>query len=165
MDRKPQKRAKELHPLSHDHHHGLLLCWKIRQGLKKNIDPERIMKYAREFFRDSLEQHFYEEEKFLFPLLGLDHPMIKKACKDHKRLRRLFLDENDLLKTSSLIEEELEAHIRFEERELFNQIQKVAGEDELDRMNKKLHPRHKAEPLPQWPDQFWNTHHNQIKRD
>lgn len=160
MERKPQKRAKELHPLSHDHHHGLLLCWKIRQGLKKDIDPERIMKYARAFFTDSIEQHFYEEEKFLFPLLGRDHPMIKKACKDHNRLKRLFLSENDLLKACSLIEEELEAHIRFEERELFNEIQRLAVEGELGKVHKKLHPRNKVGPLAQWPDPFWNKKPN-----
>lgn len=36
------KRTKALQPLSRDHHHGLLLCWKIRQGIKLNVEPERI---------------------------------------------------------------------------------------------------------------------------
>jgi len=40
----PIKRNEALKPLSRDHHHGLLLCWKIRQGIKLNIEPERIKK-------------------------------------------------------------------------------------------------------------------------
>ena len=33
----PIKRSEYLKPLSRDHHQGLLLCWKIRTGLKKGI--------------------------------------------------------------------------------------------------------------------------------
>jgi len=36
--KKPIKRDKVLQPLSHDHHQGLLLCWKIRTGIKKGIE-------------------------------------------------------------------------------------------------------------------------------
>jgi len=38
----PIKRSIALQPLSREHHHGLLLCWKIRTGLKKGIDIDRI---------------------------------------------------------------------------------------------------------------------------
>ncbi|CDF79955.1 hypothetical protein BN863_22430 [Formosa agariphila KMM 3901] len=34
-DKKPLKRHKSLQPLSRDHHHGLLLAWKIRADLRK----------------------------------------------------------------------------------------------------------------------------------
>ena len=40
MTTKPLKRHAGLVELSRDHHHGLLLSWKIRQGLKKEIEPE-----------------------------------------------------------------------------------------------------------------------------
>ena len=40
MQHKPQKRHKALQPLSREHHHGLLLSWKIRSGFnKKGIIP------------------------------------------------------------------------------------------------------------------------------
>jgi len=57
--------------------------------------------------------------------------MVKKAIAQHQRLRRLFNDINDIEKSLSLIEEELEQHIRFEERVLFNEIQKIATEKQL----------------------------------
>ncbi len=155
MEKKPIKREKALQPLSRDHHHALLLSWKIRQGLKRDIAPERIMSYAREFFNQSLKRHFYEEEKFLFPLLGLEHPLIKKACKEHRRLKRLFFTEKNFLKASSLIEEELEAHIRFEELGLFKEIQKKAAGKELRLVAKKLHVRSDNPPLEEWSDPFW----------
>ena len=41
----PIKRSEFLKPISREHHHGLLLCWKIRAGLKKGIEPERIKLY------------------------------------------------------------------------------------------------------------------------
>ena len=37
MHPKPQKRHKALQPLSREHHHGLLLSWKIRTGFSKDI--------------------------------------------------------------------------------------------------------------------------------
>ena len=50
MKSKPIKRHKALQPLSRDHHHGLLLSWKIRAGFSKNIEPNRILYKGKQFF-------------------------------------------------------------------------------------------------------------------
>ena len=65
--------------------------------------------------------------------MNSDQVIIKKAISQHKRLHRLFIDlnTNTLSKSLSLFEEELEQHIRFEERVLFNEIQEIATEEEL----------------------------------
>lgn len=151
---KPIKRNKSLQPLSRDHHHGLLLCWKIRTALKKGIDINRIKDYSNWFYANSLRHHFDDEEKLLFPLLGKDHELIKKALADHRRLRRLFKDERDTERSLSLIEEELDSHIRFEERILFNEIQESVGRELLEEVNRKLHPEVK-DPDAAWHDHFW----------
>ncbi len=39
---KPIKRSVALKPLSREHHHGLLLSWKIREGFNRNVEIERI---------------------------------------------------------------------------------------------------------------------------
>lgn len=39
------KRHAALVQLSRDHHYGLLLCWKLKEGLKKEIEVERMSKY------------------------------------------------------------------------------------------------------------------------
>ena len=128
----PIKRNEFLKPISREHHHGLLLCWKIRTGLKKNVAPERIKKYVDWFFEHHLLPHFEIEELYIFPILSNEHELVKKALSEHRRLARLCNSKNELLKNLNLIEEELESHIRFEERVLFNEIQEVANKTQLE---------------------------------
>ncbi len=128
---KPIKRHEGLKTLSREHHHGLLLCWKIRAGIKKNIELSRIKKYADWFYNTHLIPHFEAEEKYFFPILGNENELIKKALSEHRRLKRLFEDISDLHKSLGQIEEELERHIRFEERAVFNEIQKKATQTQL----------------------------------
>ena len=64
MDNKPLKRHKALQPLSRDHHHGLLLSWKIRSGFKKNIDVERIKVYADWFYIREFPVSYKEGKDF-----------------------------------------------------------------------------------------------------
>ncbi len=131
MNHKPQKRHKELQPLSREHHHGLLLSWKIRAGFSKNIEPKRIKAYADWFFENHLIPHLEKEEAYIFTILNEDNDLIKRAMADHRRLKRLFTESDIEAKTLSKIEEELDKHIRFEERVLFPEIQKVATEAQL----------------------------------
>lgn len=135
---KPIKRHINLQPLSRDHHHSLLLCWKIRMGFSKGIEPVRIKHYTDWFFEYHVRPHFEMEEKHVFPILRSDDHLVKKAISEHRRLARLFKESRNIPKYLSLIEEELEQHIRFEERVLFNEIQKVATEQQLGIIS-KLH--------------------------
>ncbi|MBN7813538.1 hemerythrin domain-containing protein [Algoriphagus sp. H41] len=133
MEKKaPLKRDPALRHLSHDHHHGLLLCWKIRQGFKLGIEPARMKNYCEWFWTSYLNPHFEEEEKVIFPVLPEDDPLIKQALTEHKRLRKLFSSWENPEKTLGQIEEELEKHIRFEERILFPEIQKKATTEQLE---------------------------------
>lgn len=131
MKIKPIKRDKALQGVSREHHHGLLLCWKIRTGFSKGIAEGRIKKYVGWFYETHLIPHFKLEEDYIFPILGNDHELVKKALSQHKRLHRIFTETETLSKSLSLIEEELEQHIRFEERVLFNEIQKTATKKQL----------------------------------
>lgn len=132
MHHKPQKRHKALKPLSREHHHGLLLSWKIRAGFSKEVNPKRIRAYADWFFENHLIPHFELEETHIFPILSNDeNELVKRALAEHRRLKRLFEEREDDTKTLSKIEEELDKHIRFEERVLFPEIQKVATEEEF----------------------------------
>jgi iron-sulfur cluster repair protein YtfE (RIC family) len=67
-------------------------------------------------------------------------------------LKSLFEDIEEPRKSLFLIEEELEKHIRFEERVLFEKIQKVATEDEL----KVIEQHHLSESFEEnKEDEFW----------
>lgn len=149
---KPIKRHTSLQPLSREHHHGLLLCWKIRTGLKNGVEPQRMKNYADWFFKHHLAAHFQVEEQQLFPILGLKNEMVQQAMAEHRRLRELFKSKTDLKTVLGLIEAELDHHIRFEERVLFNEIQKLANEVQLQ----LLVEIHQEVPEPEhWEDVFW----------
>ncbi len=132
-ENKPLKRSAALRPLSIDHHQGLLLCWKIRTGIKKRIDPERISSYVGWFYKNHLLPHFEIEELHVFPVLGMDHELVKRAMGEHRIMRTLLppISTNEKLAQAA---EVLESHIRFEERRLFEQIQLVATLKELEQI-------------------------------
>lgn len=155
---RPLKRHPALIPLSQDHHFGLLLCWKIRTGFKKTIPPERIAAYATYFYKEHLKPHFEAEELYVFSLVEEKNEMRKKAESQHRRIRRLVrklsLEPEKLKITLGLIEEEVESHIRFEERTFFPYIQNHQDEAGLEQLKLKLEEIHQEIPE-NWEDKFW----------
>lgn len=132
----PIKRSKAFIQLSKDHHFGLLLVWKIRQDLAKVSPAVKISKYVMEFFDDELKAHFKEEEDYLFNKLAATDPLRVQAEGEHRAIcnliesiRRNETDKALLGQFGDL----LEAHIRFEERTLFNHLQEhmSAADQEL----------------------------------
>ena len=92
------------------------------------------------------------EEKYVFPILETENELVKRALTEHRRLKRLFKQTTNIEKSLVLIEEELEAHIRFEERILFVEIQKIATQDQLA----KIKEIHIEEPFTENNDDpFW----------
>ena len=150
--KKPIKREKALQPLSHDHHQGLLLCWKIRTGIKKGIELQRIKTYTNWFYKTHLIPHFEIEEAWIFPILGNEHELVKKALTEHRRIKSICESTEDQERNLSLLEEELESHIRFEERILFNEIQTAASAEDLLMITEK---HIESEFLENTDDQFW----------
>ena len=155
---KPLKRHPALVPLSKDHHFGLLLCWKIRTGVKKEVAPDRIARYVSYFFENHLKRHFEEEEQHIFTLLPETNDKRKKAERQHRKLGRLAQklslvpEKTDV--TLGQIEEELEAHIRFEERELFPYLQGSMEESELEQLKQTIEEVHDPQQE-KWADEFW----------
>ncbi|UNY98799.1 hemerythrin domain-containing protein [Zhouia spongiae] len=152
MKRTPLKRHKALQPLSREHHHGLLLSWKIRSGFKKGIAPERIKNYADWFYKNYLIPHFKTEEEHIFPVLGIDHKLVERALEDHQELHLLFEQITDLSNVLHRIEQKLDDHIRFEERILFPEIQKTAGDEQMNEIEKIHHAIPFKDNL---HDEFW----------
>jgi iron-sulfur cluster repair protein YtfE (RIC family) len=151
MEKKPLKRIKELRPFSIDHHQGLLLCWKIRTGLKKSVYLQRIGAYTSWFYMNHLLPHFALEEQHMFPILGKGHDLVEKAIADHQAIRMLMEDtfSKDVLEQ---LADRLEAHIRFEERVLFEEIQNIATASQID-IIERVHGGGKFEE--NTTDEFW----------
>jgi hemerythrin-like domain-containing protein len=149
----PIKRSRQLSPLSRDHHQGLLLAWKIRQGIKNGTDKIIIADYIKWFWLNELEEHFREEEEILAPYLK-DNEMIQRMFKEHHRIKSIIhndhlVDEGSLTELALLVND----HIRFEERELFPLAEKMIKEEDLDRIELDLIKEKKTCGV--WENEFW----------
>ena len=156
-DHTPLKRHHAIVSFSKDHHFGLLLVWKIRQGLNRVINAERISNYVLFFFKEDLKKHFKEEEQLLFCKLPVDDVLRKQAEADHQVINQLVgairENKNDTVLLNQLADE-LEKHIRFEERELFNHLQNNIKEHDLEVIEKRFSNNSKAIDG-KWKDNFW----------
>ena len=157
---KDQTPIKSLHAIvsfSKLYHFGLLLAWKIRQGLEKAVNAERISKYVVYFFKADLEKHFKDEEQLLFCKLPESDSLRKLAEADHQSIYNLVNDidknKNDT-KLLSQLANELETHIRFEERELFNHLQNKITPEDLQLIEKRT-PNSGKSIDEEWEDVFW----------
>jgi hemerythrin-like domain-containing protein len=155
----PIKRHPAIVQFSREHHFGLLLTWKIRQGLKKNIDPKRIADYVLFFFNEDLKTHFAEEERSLFSKLEDADALKQRALQEHVEINGL-MDAIRVNKTSPEllvnIADALDKHIRFEERVLFNHLQSLLTEAELAALAQE-HPVKTTDTDAGWNDHFWVT--------
>ncbi|WP_159024111.1 hemerythrin domain-containing protein [Formosa sp. L2A11] len=151
-DKKPLKRHKALQPLSREHHQGLLLSWKIRTGLKKGIEFDRIKTYANWFYKVHLIPHFNMEETHVFSILEEGHTCRQQAIREHKQLEKLFSLHSNLEDNLIDIADTLEQHIRFEERILFPEIQKIATETQI-KLIEEIH--YETDFEDNLTDEFW----------
>lgn len=127
------KRDPSLIPLSHDHHQGLVLAFRIRHGLGPSgqaWEAQSPADHAREtvaFFRRDLVPHFQAEEEAIFPALEPylrpGERVVAELREEHVRLRALVggleAGTGDVAGTLRAFGELLEQHIRKEERDLF----------------------------------------------
>ena len=155
--KKPIKRNPAIVTFLKDHHFALLLVWKIRQGLKKEIEPSRIINYVAHFFDTDLIFHFEEEETLLFSKLPSDNLLRLQAEEEHKLIKfeidALRKNSDDKMGIENFANI-LEKHIRFEERELFNYLQEIFSEDELSEIAEAMEARTREHEIA-WKDEFW----------
>ena len=143
------KRHKSLQSLSHEHHQGLMLAQLIKsgspeyKGLPNTVEGK--VQHTIKFFEENLVPHFNKEEKILFTISKNKNAEIDRLINElifqHKAIYLLI---NKLRKSSEpKIELNelgmlLESHIRKEERELFQGIQNVFSENEMEKLEKDL---------------------------
>ena len=159
MNPKPQRRHQAIVSFSKEHHFGLLLSWKIRNGLAHGIDEKRISDYLLYIFKEDILQHFHDEETLLFSRLPAGDPMIAKAIEGHQVLRTLALEIEQSKSEAVLLNkfaDELEDHIRYEERILFNYLQEKIVPDELEEIAQRFSNNSRLIDE-QWKDCFWEN--------
>ncbi|GAB2991572.1 hemerythrin domain-containing protein [uncultured Cyclobacterium sp.] len=156
---KPLKRHPAFVPVSRDHHFGLLLVWKIRQGREKGIAPDRLFNYVKYFYATHMEPHFSLEESVIFSYMAKNDLLRKEVESQHRDIREAYKElsgfqKDDLLNKLDEFCQMVEAHIRFEERKLFQYMQVELLKKELEEMEEKVAAIHK--PVTEdWEDKFW----------
>lgn len=159
---KPLKRNENLVWLSRDHHQGLLLIWKTRQGLNNGTSLRDIASYVHFFWMHALEPHFRDEERLLFPVLSQDDAKRCLAAAQHAYIQRLveiMMEDREMLCNAVFQEfgEMLERHIRFEERVLFPYIEQKIGGEQLNHIGWQLEQSHAVNFKDEWHHEFWKT--------
>lgn len=138
------KRHPALVVLSEDHHHELVQARRLLAAA--NAGPEERLlvasAYVELFFTETVE-HFRREEETVFPLYArqpaANAALLERILREHMELHGLAralrseaaagdVSGETLAELGSL----LRAHVRLEERELFEDLQRVVPAAELD---------------------------------
>lgn len=120
-------RVPELRDLSDDHHTGLVLARRCREAGRPETElaPKLVWEEVHAAFSGHLEPHFQIEEQHLLPALEVigESSLADRIRQDHAELRALLQSEAPNEELVQRFGQLLEAHIRYEEREVFEETQ------------------------------------------
>ena len=131
-------RDKSLVPLSHQHQKALALCVRIDRA--QPIPGRDLPAWQAEIeqrFEQEIKIHFSAEEQVLFPAANRFpelSPLVEELIADHASLREWFSEAKARRMTAETMPafaEQLSAHIRKEERQLFERLQQLMNEEQL----------------------------------
>lgn len=138
-------RDKHLIPLSHQHQHALALCVRIERA--SPIEEANVAAWQAEIaqiFHGEIQVHFAAEEQVLFPAARRFAelvPLVEELLSDHVWLRGQFTRATTEIMTPEEIRAlagRLSAHIRKEERQLFQHLQERMSSEEMARIGRTL---------------------------
>jgi hemerythrin superfamily protein len=138
-------RDKSLIPLSHQHQHALALCVRIdRASPIRKADLKAWQEEVAGIFRTEIGIHFAAEEQVLFPAarrLKELVPLVEDLLADHVWLRERFAQaeaRNMSAEDLPAFARRLSAHIRKEERRLFQRLQELMSQEGLADLGRQL---------------------------
>jgi iron-sulfur cluster repair protein YtfE (RIC family) len=138
-------RDKALIPLSHQHQRALALCVRIDRAQPiRAADLDPWQSEIQQQFQQEVQFHFAAEEGILFPVAKTFPelvPLVEELISDHGRLRASFAQAGSRqMNAENLVgfAQEFSAHIRKEERQLFEGLQLLLKPEEMIRLGAKL---------------------------
>lgn len=145
------KRDPALQPLSRDHHQALFVAQRLRRAEGREAAAAEFLAFWREHGR----RHFQVEEEVLFPAwaereTGYDEQMVLRALGDHHAVRlaaRRAAASRATLEELRELGTRLNAHVRFEEREMFPEIEAALDRDELGALAEEIERAEAGEPI------------------
>jgi hemerythrin-like domain-containing protein len=154
---RPIKRSTHIVKLSKDHHFSLLFCWKIRSGIRSDIEQDRIIGYIQYFWTHHMQPHFLAEERILFS--QINSSQVQKAVNEHltiaDQIKKLNATEANLKEQLSILVDLVDRHVRYEERVLFPLLEQVMSEEQLISVEKQLEAIHDTTLKDDYGDEFW----------
>ena len=128
------KRSPALLALSREHHTALSLSVRIARMADAEAEAALLIRVPAVFDAE-LEPHFQEEEQGLLPALVAagELALVTRTLAEHGAMRNLMthIRSGDVV-SLKLFGQQLAAHVRFEERELFATAQDVLSADYLN---------------------------------
>ncbi len=157
------KRDQALQPLSRQHHQGLLVSLFLSNGLKKGVATKPMRDFILQFWQDDLLKHFEAEEQVLVPFAkpyAILEPLITRMLLEHQQIVLLINRINnearaEQLETIKEFADKLEQHIRFEERELFEQMQITLSAEDMSVLNFAFSAQTEKDFCVRYPTKFW----------
>jgi len=137
------KRSEQLAPLSRDHHVALEIALRLRRAEQGDV-AAAVARFA-DYWAEHGADHFEQEERALLPALPLDDVELQAGSvrirSEHKALRaraqEVLADPRDAAGARAL-GEALDAHVRYEERELFPLVEERLDGDALDALGRAI---------------------------
>jgi hemerythrin-like domain-containing protein len=148
-------RDKNLVSLSRQHQHALALCVRIGRGLKV-ADADRAPWQAEiaSLYESEIRFHFDAEEIVLFPAarrFATLTSLVDELIEDHRALREYVtrakageLGQGELLAFA----QRLSAHVRREERQLFEECQRLMSRQEMDELGRGIEEYFRTSGMP-----------------
>ncbi len=133
------KRDEALAPLSRQHHQVLYRAMRLKRTEDLSLRDDALSFFAEE------DRHFGVEERVLLPAWLAwasegDHAMARRVAEEHLAIRIALRELSAEAEPAALnrFGELLEAHVRFEERELFPRIEEDLSEAQLEELGAEL---------------------------
>ncbi|MCX8057592.1 MAG: hemerythrin domain-containing protein [Ignavibacteria bacterium] len=149
------KRFEQLYYLSWDHRSALMEAFNVSKYVDEfdNLQTLEKRNSIINFYEKDLLLHFRAEEEILLPRMTLNSEvnieLIRKTLDDHILIHSLIIllkkETNDFQKLKSILKEfatNLTAHIRFEERELFEHAQSILNNNDFNEIQKEITERY-----------------------
>lgn len=158
------KRHPDLREFSDDHHQGLVNARRLKQSAAgEGVAPEEAAVAFLKFWREDTSVHFRKEEEVLLPVMArhggdLEEDSVVQMLTQHARIRGLAMQVSDELEQGTVrgetlrdLGEQLEAHIRLEERVVFPRVEESLPEEALHEVASRLEvfdaaPASRSEP-------------------
>ena len=151
------KRDPALVPLSRDHHFALMHALALRRSgeatsLRAATGPIATAEAFLTFYEEDLLGHMADEEEAMLPAIEpVDPEGVKRLREEHEdfydrvaALRQALEDGDDPRELMREIGGKLHDHVRFEERVLFEAVQKKLSPEQLQAMGQAIESHRQA---------------------